>query len=134
VAPVSAAGPGAPPPGRFAVGAQGFTGSAASTDVGPPAGQAPADPILNDPEEAYRAEIRDALMNAMLDHSLGLGLGPTEWLHIAARRHVDRTGIDLSSQDARTVTIRVRGSDLAAFLAGQVVREEARRRMEVREF
>ncbi len=119
-------------PGRLPIGPT-FTGAAAAAPAVAPIGPA-GDRILNDPDEAYRTEIKDALMDAMLDHSRGLGLGPTEWLHVAARRNVDRTGLDLAGQDARTVTIRIRGADLTAYLAGQMGRDEARQRMEMREF
>jgi hypothetical protein len=73
-------------------------------------------------------------MDAMLDHSLGLAVGAEEWLHIAARRHDDRPRLTPADTDARTVMIRVRGADLTQFLAGQITREEARQRMDVKVF
>ncbi|MGB7220461.1 MAG: hypothetical protein WBD07_16805 [Vicinamibacterales bacterium] len=91
-----------------------------------------ADPILNDPQEAFRTEVKQALMDAMLDHSSSLGIGPTEWLTVAARRNDDRPQLAPADNDARTVVIRLRGSDLRAFLARQISREEALKRMEVR--
>jgi hypothetical protein len=93
-----------------------------------------ADPILNDPQAAYRAEIVAALMDAMLEHSRGLGVGPNEWLVVAAKRDEDRPRIAPIDTDAQTVLIRVRGADLSAFLAGQLTREAARERIEVRVF
>lgn len=103
-------------------------GSAASvaTDKGP------VDPILDDPQEAFRTEVKQALMDAMLDHSSSLGIGPTESLTVAARRNDDRPQLAPADNDARTVVIRLRGSDLLAFLARQISREEALKRMEVR--
>ena len=50
----------------------------------------PPDPILDDPNEAYRTEVIQALIDAMLDHSSPLGIGPNEWLTIAARRNEER--------------------------------------------
>jgi len=47
---------------------------------------APSDPILADPDEAYRAEVKQALKEAMLDYGGPLGIRPQEWLTIAARR------------------------------------------------
>src|SRR5262245_820973 len=44
---------------------------------------APSDTILQNPQEAYRAEVRKALMDAMLDHSSSLGIGDGEWLTVA---------------------------------------------------
>jgi hypothetical protein len=93
----------------------------------------PADPILDDPQEAYRAEVRDALMDAMLEHSRGL-ITPDEWLTIAARSNDSRPRLTPADSDSRTVVIRVRGVDLNAFLGGQITREEALKRMDVRVF
>lgn len=92
------------------------------------------DTILSNPQEAYRAEIRDALMDAMLEHSRGLGLAPDEWLTVAARSNEIRPRVAPVNTDARTVVIKVRGGDLNAFLGGQISREEARKRMDVRVF
>ncbi|OFV89775.1 MAG: hypothetical protein A3G76_00340 [Acidobacteria bacterium RIFCSPLOWO2_12_FULL_65_11] len=111
-------------------GARNAVGSAASTG----ADKAPADPILSDPLETFRTEVKQALMDAMLDHSSSLGIGPAEWLTVAARRNEDRPQLAPADSDARTVFIRVRGSDLLAFLARQISREEALKRMEVRVF
>jgi hypothetical protein len=118
--------------------------AAAGVDAPPPAAQsadpaaatpsAPPDPILDDPQEAYRAEIRDALMDAMLEHSRGLGIAPDEWLTIAARSNDERPRLAPVDTDSRTVVIKVRGSDLNAFLGGQINRDEARARMDVRVF
>jgi hypothetical protein len=94
----------------------------------------PSDPILDNPQEAYRAEVRDALMDAMLEYSRGLSIGSDEWLTIAARRNDERPRLSPADSDARTTVIKAHGTDLAAFLAGQISREEARKRMEVRVF
>jgi hypothetical protein len=101
----------------------------------PPANsERPPDPILENPQEAYRAEVRDALMDAMLEYSRGLDIAPQEWLTIAARRNDERPRLSPADSDARTTVIKAHGADLAAFLAGQISREEARKRMEVRVF
>jgi hypothetical protein len=92
------------------------------------------DPILTDPEGAYRAEIQQQIMEAMLLYSVPLGLGPDEWLTVAARRHDERPLLAPADTDARTVIIRIRGGDLAAFQARQIAKEEALKRMEVRVF
>jgi len=95
---------------------------------------APADPILTDPNEEYRSQVRDALIDAMLEHSRGLNIATTETLTVAARRSDDRPRLAPVDTDARTVVISLRGADLAAFLAGQMTRDEARQRVEVRVF
>jgi hypothetical protein len=92
------------------------------------------DPIVDNPEEAYRGEIREALIDAMLEHSRGLELGPDEWLVLAVRRNVERPRLAAADSDATTMMIRLKGGDLNAFLGGQISREDARKRMDVRVF
>lgn len=93
-----------------------------------------ADPILDNPQEAYRLEVRDALMDVMLDHSRSLSLTAEEWLTVAARSHDERPRLAPIDNDTQTVVIRVRGADLNAYLGGQISREDARKRMDVRVF
>ena len=112
-------------------GALNATGSAASAADKP---RSAVDPILTDPNEAYRTEVMDALKDAMLAHSSALGIGPTEWLTIAAKGNDDRPRLAPADSDARTRVIRLRGSDLADFLAGKISREEALNRIEVKVF
>ena len=109
-----------------------LTGSAATTTLDKPA--LPDDPILSDPNEAYRAEVIQALKDAMLAHSSSLGIGPTEWLTIAAKGNDDRPRLAPADSDARTRVIRLLGSDLAEFLAGRITRDDALKRIEVRVF
>ena len=114
------------PGARNAVGA-----TAAAPDVS--ARQVP-DPILTDPDEAYRTEVIQALKEAMLDHSSSLGIGPNDWLTIAARGNSDRPRLAPADINARTRIIRLRGADLAAYLARQITKDEALQRMEVKVF
>ena len=109
------------------------TGSVAAASVDATA-RSRVDPIFSNPDEAYRAEVTRALMDALLDHSGSLGVEPAEWLTIAARRNDERPRLAPADTDARSVIIRLRGSDLAAFLARQISREEALKRIEVRVF
>src|SRR5262245_16183564 len=76
-----------------------------------PAGS--TDPILNNPEEAYRAEVIDALMYAMLNHSRGLNLMPGEWLTVGARR--DDSRLSVGETPARTIQISIGADDLRGF-------------------
>jgi hypothetical protein len=89
--------------------------------------------ILTEPDAVYEAEVKRALIDAMLDHGTPLDLGPDEWLTIAAREHEDSllTGELVSTV---TITLRLRARDLAAFKAGQLSRDDARARVEVGEF
>jgi len=92
----------------------------------------PADRI-GDPNAAYTAEVQAALVDAMLDYSGRIGIGPDEWLTIAAR---DSHGPSYPGEpyDAVTVILRIKGSDLADFRADRITRDEARKRVEVQEF
>jgi len=114
-----------------ATGARTVTAAAASVPADPPQ---PVDPIVADPNEAYRTEVTQALKDAMLSHSSSLGIAPTEWLTIAAKGNDDRPRLAPADSDARTRILRMRGSDLAEFLAGRITREEALQRIEVRVF
>jgi hypothetical protein len=95
-----------------------------------------SDPILNDPVEAFHAEVIRALIDAMLDHSGPLAIGPEEWLTVAARGIEVRPRIGPPDNNSQTFFVSVRGSDLAAFRAGQLSREDAIKRVtkEVRVF
>lgn len=117
-------------------GARNAAGSAAATtvDAQAPAAAANDDPILADPNEAYRNEVTQALKDAMLDHSTSLGIREGEWLTIAVRGNDDRPRLAPADSDARTRVIRLRGADLAAYLARQITRDEALERIEVRVF
>src|SRR5262249_37337514 len=48
------------------------------------------DAAAGDPQEAFRSEVKNAVMDAMLDHSRGLDVAPGEWLVVAARSSEDR--------------------------------------------
>jgi hypothetical protein len=96
--------------------------------------QQTADSILANPNDVYRTEVTQALKEALLDHSSSLGIEPSEWLTLAARRNDDRPRLAPADTDAQTFFIRLRGSDLAAFLARQITRDEALQRIEVRVF
>ena len=104
--------------------------AAATADVP----QQAADSILANPNDVYRTEVTQALKEALLDHSSSLGIEPSEWLTLAARRNDDRPRLAPADTDAQTFFIRLKGSDLAAFLARQITREEALQRIEVRVF
>jgi hypothetical protein len=112
------------------------TASAASVSPQAPVPGSPGsiDPILEDPNEAYRTEVTQALKDAMLDHSASLGIGLDEWLTIAAKGNDDRPRLAPADSDSATRIIRLRGADLAAYLARQIGREEALKRIEVRVF
>ena len=134
-------GPVTPPAGdpiRTGTAARTATGTAASTPDQPDqvdaATAAVRETILDDPNEAWRAQVRDALMDTMLEHSRGLSIGGSEMLTVAARGINEEPRLGPPDTEARTVVITLRGADLTAFLAGQISRDEARKRVEVRVF
>jgi len=121
--------PGGVPGDANAVSARKVSGSAA---FAPDTAGDPTDPILSNPEEVFRAEVMQSLIDSMLDHSSALGLAANEWLTVGARRNEVRPRIGPLDSKAPTFVIRVRGSELAAYRSGQLSREDAIKRVEVR--
>jgi hypothetical protein len=97
----------------------------------PPATFAPA-PTMDDPEAEYERLVTEQLMNAMLDYSHQLGLGLDEWLTIAAR--ASQGPLENPYDVLVTLTLRIKGSDLAEFRAGRLTREQAMARIVKGEF
>jgi hypothetical protein len=116
-------------------------GSALAQQAPPPGmvqGASVEEPAIpEDPNTAYTEAVKNALIEAMLDYSAPLDLGPEEWLTIAAR---DSEGPLVPGEiyDASTIVIRVKGSDVAAYAADRdrARRDEIRKRVlaEVRVF
>jgi hypothetical protein len=99
----------------------------------PPSSQ--VDPaVVRDPNEAYTRAVKEALVDAMLESSGPLNLGVDEWLTVAARDNVPNDPlVPGDSTDLRSVIFKIKGSDLAAFRAGQLTLEEARTRVKAEE-
>jgi hypothetical protein len=93
--------------------------------------QPPAPPL--DPDDLYTESVKNALIEAMIDYSGPVRLGPDEWLTVAARGADSPFGPN-DEHEMITLILRIKGSDLAAFRAGRLTREEAKARVEVREF
>jgi hypothetical protein len=86
------------------------------------------------PGEAYTVAVRDALLDAMLRYSQSLAIGADEWLVVAAR---DRGEPGIGADDPfelTTIQLRIKGADLQAFHAGRLTVDEARKRVEVKEY
>lgn len=112
-------------------GAAGGVGAAAAAGVAPP-GKAWA----QDPNRAYTEAVTRALVDAIIDYSTPMALGPDQWLTVAAR---DNEGRDtLAPQDPLeevvTMIYRIKGADLIAYRAGKIDRDEARKRVQVSQF
>lgn len=103
------------------------------------AGPAPLPPpetaveAMVDPSVAYEDEVKQALVDAMLDYAGSLELPDAEWVTVAAR-DAGYVAFPDAVSDMVTVTLSVRVSDLAAFRAQRLTRGEARTRVVVREF
>jgi hypothetical protein len=88
---------------------------------------------MRDPNELYTDAVKNALIDSMLKYSGFLKIGADEWLTVAAR---DSDGPLLPGQidDSSTIILRIKGSDLSAFQAGKLTREEVMKRVDVKEF
>lgn len=111
--------------------------TAAGLNVSRPAAPAHADSIwAKDPNRAYTEAVTRALVDAMIDYSTPMAIGPDQWLTVAAR---DDEGRDsLAPQDPLdevvTMIYRIKGSDLAAYRSGKIDRDEVRRRVQMSQF
>ena len=137
VQPVPSVLPGAPPRGAVTSleAAEPMAAGPPPTATGAP-GVPPIDPaILTNPSEAYEKEVITALIDAMLDHGGTIGVGGDEWLTVAARDNEQRDRLTPGdSYDLMTIILRIKGSDIAAYRADRITKEEARKRIEIREF
>lgn len=98
----------------------------------PGSGGTPA--VLDDPGRAYTSEVQTALIDAMLDFGPPIPVADNEWLTIAARDNDDSRLGGGDPYDVSTILLRIRGSDLAAYRSKQITREDAVKRVEIREY
>ncbi len=121
------------PDGSAGVGAAAASGVSTSRPVARP----PADSVwAKDPNRAYTEAVTRALVDAMIDYSTPMNVAPDQWLTVAAR---DDEGRDsLSPQDPLeevvTMIYRIKGSDLQLYRAGQIDRDEVRKRVQITQF
>jgi hypothetical protein len=86
-------------------------------------------------QDLYTEALRDSLIDAIVDYGAPLGVGSSEWLTVAARASQGRMLLPGDSGLlGGTLMLRVKGSDLAALRDGSVSRDEARKRVEVRQY
>lgn len=106
-------------------------GSGATDLAAAPAAGRRAD--LRDPNELYTDAVKNALIDAMLKYSAFLKIGADEWLTVAAR---DSEGPSIAGQidEASTIVIRIKGSDLSAFQSNRLTRDEVLKKVQVKEF
>jgi hypothetical protein len=119
-------------------------GAPVSNSEAPPAMTMPAPrtidfKYLSDPNainRAYTDSVQRALIDAMIDFSLPISIAPDEFLTVAARDNMPRDSLAPPDpyEEVVTVLLRIKGSDLAAYRASQIDREEVLKRVQVREF
>ena len=120
---------------QVGAGTGGMVPTAVGAAVSPPAAlEIPPAALawLSDPDGAYTAEVKSALVDAMLEHSGGLAIEPDEWLTVAARDNARRHRLN-PGDEGRSITLRVQGRDLAELHAGRLSIDEARRRVVVQQ-
>lgn len=116
--------------------AAGGVGAAAAAGVAAPRTAAEDKAWMQDPNRAYTEAVTRALVDAIIDYSTPMALGPDQWLTVAAR---DNEGRDsLAPQDPLeevvTMIYRIKGADLLDYRAGRITRDEARKRVQVSQF
>jgi hypothetical protein len=91
---------------------------------------------IKDPNKAYTEAVQHAIIDAMIDWSAPMVIGPDEYLTVAARDNEPRDSLAPQNPMEETVTLlyQIKGSDLAAYRSGGIDRERARSRVSVREF
>ena len=87
---------------------------------------------LSDPNELYTNSVKSALIDVMLEFSGPLRIRDDEWLTVAASD--SETPPAGALQETSRILISIKGSDLSAFRAGKLSREEVLKRVAVREF
>jgi hypothetical protein len=102
----------------------------------PPPPSPDARKVLQDPNRAYTESVQRALIDAMIDYSAPMLLSDIDWLTVAARDNEPRDTFAPQDpyEEVVTILLRIRGSDLAAYRAGKIDRQEAKKRVELREF
>jgi len=88
-------------------------------------------PDTRDPNEIYTEAIKAKLIDAMLSYGSALRIADNEWLTVAARATSQSApGV---IDDSSSIVLRIKGSDLSAFLTGKIGRDEAIKRIETKE-
>ena len=89
-----------------------------------------------DPNRAYTEAVTKALVDAMIDYSAPMQIGPDQWLTVAARDDEGRDSLAPPDPMEEVVTMiyRIKGSDLQEYRQGRIDRDEVRRRVQVSQF
>jgi hypothetical protein len=89
-----------------------------------------------DPNRAYTEAVTRALVDAMIDYSAPMQIGPDQFLTVAARDDEGRDSLAPPDPMEEVVTMiyRIKGSDLQEYRQGRIDRDEVRRRVQVSQF
>ena len=100
-------------------------------DAGPasPASGQVAAPAILDPRKLYQDAVISSVVDAMLGYSVQMSLGSEEWLTVAARGTDAPLGPQQGLQEATTITVRVKGADLAVYHSDPARRAEIREKV-----
>jgi len=102
-----------------------------------PAPMPPADNAwAQDPNRAYTEAVTRALVDAMIDYSTPMAIGPEQWLTVAARDDEGRNALAPQDplEEVVTMIYRIKGSDLLAYRSGRIDRDEVRKRIQLSQF
>ena len=122
---------GVAPPAAQGMAVAQTTDAPAAPATSAPMGSPMSAPDPRTPDELYTEAIKGALIDAMLSYGSALHLADSEWLTIAARATGQASPGALD--DASSIVLRIKGSDLTAFIAGKISRDEAIKRIETKE-
>ena len=102
---------------------------------GPPGAAAPAAPAGSDfdPIAVYRANVRSALIDAIINNPGVLSLRDTDVIAVSAATVRQSAAYRLSSRSTR-LTLYIRGTDLIALREGKLTRDQARQRITEKSF
>jgi hypothetical protein len=108
-------------------------GSTASAT--PPPSSPFVDPaLLSDPDGVYTREVKNAIVETMVENSEALHIAPEEWLTVVAKDSAQPDPAVPSSQsDFHTIIFQIKGTDLADFREGRIAVDEAKKRVTIRE-
>jgi hypothetical protein len=85
------------------------------------------------PEEVYTTSVINASLEAMIEHSKPMELKAEEWFTIALSA-VEGPLAPGQISERETIVVRMKGADLADYLAGRISRDEVRKKVDVRMF
>jgi hypothetical protein len=89
-----------------------------------------------DPNRAYTEAVTRALVDAMIDYSTPMVIGPEQWLTVAARDDEGRNALAPQDplEEVVTMIYRIKGSDLLEYRSGRIDRDEVRKRIQLSQF